>query len=73
MWAHIAVGELVAMNLSLFAASVGLRPLIFAVSVGSKVTLFASPRLTVCEPLQLVLSTFKNMRKPRGEDGLEMV
>jgi hypothetical protein len=41
------------MHLSSFAVSVGLWPLIFAAIVGSKRTLFASPSLTVCKPLQL--------------------
>jgi hypothetical protein len=41
------------MNLSSFAVSVGLWPLIFAEIVGSKWTLFASPSLPVCRPLQL--------------------
>jgi hypothetical protein len=53
LWVHIAVCELVAMNLSSFATSVGSRPLIFAAIVGSQSTLFASPSLTVCGPLQL--------------------
>jgi hypothetical protein len=35
MWVHIAVCELVAMNLSSFAVSVGSRPLIFAAIMGS--------------------------------------
>jgi hypothetical protein len=42
------------MNVGSLAASVGLRPLIFAAIVGSKVPLFASPRFTVCEPLHLI-------------------
>jgi hypothetical protein len=53
MWVQRAVCRLLAMNLSSFAGSVGLRPLIFAESVGSKSTLFASPLLTVCKPLHL--------------------
>jgi hypothetical protein len=41
----------------LLAASVGLRPLIFAASVGSKPPLFASRSDLVCGPLQLGLVT----------------
>jgi hypothetical protein len=40
MWVGIAVCELVAMNLSSFAVSVGLQPFIFARIVGSKPLLF---------------------------------
>ena len=50
------------MTLRAFAASVGSRPLIFAGMVGSQSPLFASPPLTVCRPLQLVLNVaFYNM------------
>jgi hypothetical protein len=41
------------MNVGSLAASVGLRPLIFAAIVGSKPLLFASRSNLVCGPLQL--------------------
>ena len=70
MWDRVAVCELVAMNLSSFAASAGLRPLIFAAIVGSNVTLFASPRLTVCGPLHLPTVSQSGIReKPTLERG----
>jgi hypothetical protein len=68
MWVHLAVCELVAWNVSSLAASVGSQPLIFAQIVGSKVTLFASPSLTVCRPLHLGLRHHPRVNPPRALD-----
>jgi hypothetical protein len=59
MWVHLAVCELVAMNLGSLAKSVGSRSLIFAEIMGSKSALFASPSLTVCRPLHLIRSSYR--------------
>jgi hypothetical protein len=58
------------MNLSSFAASVGLRPHIFAASVGSQSTLFASPSDLVCGPLHLPLANLR-VFPPGDEDAAD--
>ena len=45
------------MIVSLFAIIVGLPPRLFAIIVRPTQTVFASPRHTVCKPLQVVLQT----------------
>jgi hypothetical protein len=57
IWVHIAVCELVALNVGSLAAIVGSRPLIFAVIVGSKSPLFAGLSAAVCEPLHLTIDS----------------
>jgi hypothetical protein len=55
MWVHIAVCRLVAPNVGLLAMIVGPSLLLFARIAGWKLPLFASPSLTVCEPLHIAI------------------